>query len=410
MKSTNSSKGDGSEAAILRALDLFLVSKELVSLEQALGGFNLFRTLGITDKELFHSRILAWLIKPHESHGLGDLFLRRWLMRILLGSTAANPHTFTLHEVDGAQWVDADIATEVPLKSGQRLDVEARLYLRGQPERRWWVIVEAKVGSKQSDDQLADYRAAIEAKAGTDEKRMFVFLTRDFEEPDDSAWHKATFDSVYETLKECLEIREGSIAEGPAMLLRDYNKILEEQFMSDSKVAERVRLIFKEHPEALAAIDANWPDPVRELTKSLHAHLTNKAKELGIHVFSGARAKDYFRFASSSWNVDPNSPSVFGYVELDEKTVSIRIFATPDCPAEKKDKLVLAAQSHPFKRGRRTKTDKADWPTLDSGWTADLLTTGDSVKIQTDACQKIENAFKEPRLREVIEEVASILK
>ena len=52
----------------LRALDRLLVSSELVTLEQSLGGFNFFRTLGITEKELINSRLLAWLLKPHESH------------------------------------------------------------------------------------------------------------------------------------------------------------------------------------------------------------------------------------------------------------------------------------------------------------------------------------------------------
>lgn len=404
------SKSESAESTkMVRALDHFVLSKELGSLEQALGGFNLFRTLGITDKELFHSRLLAWLIKPHESHGLGDLFLRRWLMRILLGSTAANPHSPTLSDVDGAKWVEVVVATEVPLKTGQRLDVEATLHLRGQPlEQRWWVVVETKVGSSQGVDQLANYRTAVEAKSKTDEKRVFVFLTRDLERPNDAAWHKAAFDSVHETLKECLEIREGSIADGPGLLLRDYVRILEEQFMNDSKVAERVRAIFKEHPEAMAAIEANWPDPMRELIRYLHAFLTGKGTELGVQVLS-TRAKDYFRFIAKSWNVDLTAPAVVGYVEVDAKTVSIRLYATPDCPEDKKRTLVKASKLAPFQRVKRTQSDDADTPTLDSGWNEQLLIDVDATKVHSDAAEKIEKELKSGRLPDVFGEIQKIL-
>lgn len=395
--------------AKLRALDRLLVSKELVALEQALGGFNLFRILGITEKELFHSRLLAWLLKPHESHGLGDLFLRRWLMRILVESSSTNPRAPSVTEVDGAQWVDAEVATEVVLDSRRRIDVQAALTLRAQPqERRWWVVVEAKVDSLQSDDQLADYREAVERKASPEDKMLFVFLTRDLEKPDDPAWHQASFHSVHEALEECLGMREGSVAAGPGMLLGHYVRILEEQFMSDSNVANRVRAIFKEHPEAMAAIEANWPDPVWELNRFLQAHITEKAAALGIHVFP-TRAKNYFRFAAISWKVDLAGPEVYGIVEVDEKSISIRIFATPACPAGKKQALVDASKSEPFELGRKTNAQYADTPTLDSGWAIELLGDPDATKVHEHAANNVEGALETGRLRQVIDKIQSLL-
>lgn len=42
--------------------------------------FNLFEALNITKQEIRHSRFLAYLLDPHEAHGLGDRFLRGLLM------------------------------------------------------------------------------------------------------------------------------------------------------------------------------------------------------------------------------------------------------------------------------------------------------------------------------------------
>ena len=66
-------------------LDAFLVDNpELEELNARLGTFNIFRVLRIARAEIRHSNVLAWLLTPGESHGLGDTFLRRFLSRILM--------------------------------------------------------------------------------------------------------------------------------------------------------------------------------------------------------------------------------------------------------------------------------------------------------------------------------------
>ena len=41
--------------------------------------FNVFDVLRYSEYEIRHSNVLAWLLKPGETHGLGDKFLRRFL-------------------------------------------------------------------------------------------------------------------------------------------------------------------------------------------------------------------------------------------------------------------------------------------------------------------------------------------
>lgn len=48
-------------------------------------GMNIFSAVGMTRQEVKHSAFLAWLLTPFkgtEQHGLGNVFLRRWLERL----------------------------------------------------------------------------------------------------------------------------------------------------------------------------------------------------------------------------------------------------------------------------------------------------------------------------------------
>ena len=50
---------------------------------------NLFRIMGIQEREVYITKIVAWLLTPNESHGLGDGPLRSMLMLAATGGQAA---------------------------------------------------------------------------------------------------------------------------------------------------------------------------------------------------------------------------------------------------------------------------------------------------------------------------------
>ncbi len=78
-------QGDIDTGDAQRQLDAFLVdNRELEQLHARLSAFNLFSILRIDHAEIRHSNVLAWLLTPGESHGLGPVFLRRFLSRLLM--------------------------------------------------------------------------------------------------------------------------------------------------------------------------------------------------------------------------------------------------------------------------------------------------------------------------------------
>ncbi len=75
---------------VYRILDKFLVDNtELEELSARLSIFNIFGVLRIEKAEIRHSNVMAWLLDPQGSHGLGQAFLRRFLSTLLLDNESA---------------------------------------------------------------------------------------------------------------------------------------------------------------------------------------------------------------------------------------------------------------------------------------------------------------------------------
>lgn len=78
-------KNSETKRDLYRILDKFLVDNtELEELSAKLAIFNIFGVLRIEEAEIRHSNVMAWLLDPQGSHGLGQAFLRRVLSTILL--------------------------------------------------------------------------------------------------------------------------------------------------------------------------------------------------------------------------------------------------------------------------------------------------------------------------------------
>src|SRR5262245_43512114 len=155
-----------------RHLDAFLVDNEgLESLTAALNRFNIFRVLRIEHAEIRHSNVLAWLLTPNGTHGLGSLFLRRFVSTFLLeGSkevTWLTPAAVELMRFDDVEvsreWANIDIL------------VVSRA-------NRWCLVIENKVWSSESRGQLERYRNAVSLEYPGFEQ-VCVLLTLEGDEP-----------------------------------------------------------------------------------------------------------------------------------------------------------------------------------------------------------------------------------
>ena len=394
--------------ASLQALTDFVLSSELKELEASIGGFNLFQTLGLESRELAHSQVLAWLLQPSESHGFGELFLRRWLMRVVRDAESTETKLPSAPEIEAAEWVQIDVNTEVAMSRENRLDVVVTLRERGQQGEPLWVVaIEVKVDSEEGEDQLARYKEVLKKRHPKAERQVFVFLTKEELIPGDLSWIRCGFESVLKTLEEGLSQRSGAIGAGPKLLLENYKALLEEQFVNEDKIANAVRNIVKAHGEAVELILKYKSDPLREWTRSLRSELGKKATGFGIAVKEGD-GRDYIEFAPTRWN-PPNKlkrAPLLCVLEVEESGVGLRIYATSYCDVNLRTQLVNLANSKPavFKKGTSRK-QKAEEPTLDSEWWWETLAMENASPI----IEALGETLTKGRHKQVVEEVANVI-
>ena len=82
-------------------LENFIIdNRDLENLEDRIAEFNIFEVLGIEKSENRHSAFLAWLMDPKANHGLGNYFVRKFLLHVTSYGRSQDIATFTAFDVD----------------------------------------------------------------------------------------------------------------------------------------------------------------------------------------------------------------------------------------------------------------------------------------------------------------------
>jgi len=242
----------------ISALRRFVVEcADLRELERSIGRFNVFDVLKSAESELRHSNMLAWLLDPEESHGLSDFFLRRWLM-LVLHEAEDQERDLGLDPVE----VDTEPFTRVEvLREWHHIDVLVKIRLK---DEEWVIVIENKVNSTQSKDQLVRYRTDVE-RIYPNARKVFLFLTKSTEIPSDERYISTRYETVQRAVALCLGEGNDLLGTGPKYLLEQYNHLLTERFMANSKAVDLALKIYREHRDAIDFIRDQIPDKITEI-------------------------------------------------------------------------------------------------------------------------------------------------
>ena len=289
------------EEQIQKAMvSLVMNCPELAELESRLSLFNIFRVLRADRNEIRHSNFLAWLFQPDEAHGLGESFLRRWLMRLMHDSSSAHPLP------DG--WVSPILVDAVEIdyvevaREHENIDLLIVIHLLNGT--RWVVCIENKVESIQHSNQLNRYFNYVERRYPDVERRIYVFLTKHDELPENLHFIQSSYSVIAEVLDSCIRSHQRSIGSEPLMLLNHYRQLLTEDFMAENESIRLARKIYQRHRKALDFIFENLSDPMSEAGDVLFRRLEEKAGELGISM--EFTSKGWIRYVPNAWDVPQN--------------------------------------------------------------------------------------------------------
>lgn len=104
---------------------------------------NIFEILGFTDDEVKHSKFLAWLLDPEETHAQGNLFFKHFLKSAELPIKYAD--------------LPYKVKTEVNHEES-RIDIEIK------SEKNFLIHIENKVSASEGDEQLQRETRDLERK------------------------------------------------------------------------------------------------------------------------------------------------------------------------------------------------------------------------------------------------------
>ncbi len=287
------------DEAIEQALtDLVMACPELVELEGRLSRFNVFRVLRASKHEIRHSNMLAWILDPDESHGLGDLFLRRWLMTVVHDAGGDLDNLPSPIEIDALDIRYVEVARESE-------NIDLLVLIRTADDATWTVCIENKVASMQHSNQLRRYRDLVERRYQDATCRLYIFLTMNEEMPEDPGYISSTYETVAAILRRCVNERNDTIGSEPKFLLDQYLELLEEDFVGESRSALLARQIYRRHRKAIDFILENRRDPVSEASSIMEEVLKANQDDFGIVM--APLNKGYARFLPKEWDVPQNS-------------------------------------------------------------------------------------------------------
>lgn len=233
-----------SDASLLTS---FTDDPALILLKHLVSGFNIFEAIGATNNELRHSSLLAFLLDPQQSHGLGDGFPRAFLKAV--------SRTIELEEHAWAATRLERLNTNDLLVSREFSDIDILLSSRSS---RIVIVVENKIRSREHSNQLERYMQ-IASKVFPDHDRIGLYLTPYGVPPSSAAYVAVDYGLVANTVESFIAPESSTSDPSLQVLLTHYVRMLRRHVVGDSEVAQLCRDIYRKHRQALDLIYEHRP-------------------------------------------------------------------------------------------------------------------------------------------------------
>ncbi len=276
-------------SSLQEALDAFTASPELVRLESLLKRFNLFEAVGVVQHELRHSDFLAFLLDPSQNHGLGTIFLRKFL------------HALHVKEFD----VDSlNLNQAYVLREWHHIDI-----LVLDEVNRVAVLIENKIGTGEHSDQLNRYYNDFHSFY-PGYQLIALYLTPDGDLPisdTNHVYHAVSYTLVCEIVEQVVQDNRAVLSSEIVMALEHYAQMLRRHIVSDSDFAKLCRSIYQQHKQALDLIIKHIPDQpalIGQYVKSL-IHQQTELKE-------GGSGRNHVAFSLHEWQNSKRHRGEFG--------------------------------------------------------------------------------------------------
>jgi len=193
--------------------------------------FTVFDVLGTSDYEIRHSNVLSWLVDRNGNHGQGALFLDLLWKRIS-----------DEHPLPSLSFREYSVVREGENES-ERID----LFIKAE-DSEWVIVIENKIFSPETGDQLDRYFKYVESHYAPVPHRFYFYLTPEGLAPakdeNSSSWIPISYSIVKKVVMEFLE----SMPPGRVKsFLEQYVEHIEKNVLKNAGLIEKQRSILKRH-------------------------------------------------------------------------------------------------------------------------------------------------------------------
>lgn len=281
---------------------LFLDNKAFEEIASALDVFCPFDAVGMDRQEIRHGFFLRYILDPHRPHGFGAECLRgfMWAAAAALrdaGDTGIRPLDVHLMDLDSAiverEYSSIDLLIQIPAE-------------------RVVIAVELKIDATEHSGQLGRYRKIVEKEFPQSDgwRQIFLFLTKRGDEPseeDGQGWQALPLEAVVEMLDRLLT--KGSGQPDAQVMLNAYVGMLRRRHLTDPRLEDLARGLWREHKEVLEFLMSRKPDVGYEvfsqMLEDVDAVASDFSAATGMEIVPDQSTKTYLRFGIKDWDSVP---------------------------------------------------------------------------------------------------------
>ncbi|MDW5318141.1 PD-(D/E)XK nuclease family protein [Rhizobium sp. PL01] len=285
----------------LRISELIMEDADFQNLEKSLDIFCPFEAVGMVSAEIRHSNFLSYILNPNRPHGFKGALLRTFLMSAMrighekglsAGLTPLDIHLMDMEVVEvRREWRNIDL-------------------LLIAPTSKLVVAVELKIDASQSKGQLTGYRRVVhEQWPDIAWRKIFIFLTKHDEMPDDLQWLPMPLSLVIEAFKGYISQPELNQATLPHQMLSAYCAMAERHHMENRDLVQLANAIWSRHEQALTFLISHQPDiwgPIhRALLDRVHEIPETANRQSPLTLQRDHDTSRITRFAIVEWDTIP---------------------------------------------------------------------------------------------------------
>lgn len=252
----------------LDGVEKLFFSDEFSSLDSYAIEFDLFRMMGVRNKELIHSNILACLLNPAYPHGLGHLFVNTFT-RSLNKLNCLNAEPIPLSVLIASTNTSIRVFREL-----ENIDLVVEY-----PESQLVFAIENKIWAEEQENQIKRYQQILESRYSGYRKAL-IYLTPSGKEP--KTVNKDSMVPVYCMSYERIATALRHVATGAnksaSFFINQFISHVERYMSGSSEIKDLCWQIYQKHEDAYLLIVNSHSYCVSRKIKELFTIINQKLK------------------------------------------------------------------------------------------------------------------------------------